>query len=51
MSEQAKLGLAASGKGSYYQQKWSDNSYSEFDATAMGSSSQKIESREKKGRN
>ena len=35
--EQAKLGFATSGKGSYYQQKWSDDSHSEFEATAMGS--------------
>lgn len=49
MSEQAKLGLAASDKGSYYQQEWSDDSDSEFEATAMGSSRQKIESRAEKG--
>ena len=41
MSEQAKLNLAASDKGSYYQQKWSDDSASEFEATGVGSSRQK----------
>jgi len=33
----------------YYHQKWSDDLDSEFEATAMGSSQQKIESRAEKG--
>lgn len=49
MSKQAKLGLAVSDKGSYYQQEWSDDSYSKFEATAMGSSRQKIKLRAEKG--
>ena len=49
MSEQTQVNLAASDKQSYYQQKWFDDSDSEFEATTMGSSRQKIESRDKKG--
>ena len=45
-SELSELGFVASDKGSC-----NDDSHSEFEATAMGSSRQKIELRDEKGRN
>ena len=48
MSEMC-IGFGASDKASYYQQP--DDSHSVFEATAMGSSQQKIELSDEKGRN
>ena len=49
MTDEAKVGLTESDKGSYFQM-WSDDSHSELDdAVAIGSSRQKIESRKETG--